>query len=150
MRITLVLLPLALTGAPAFAQAAAPAAPAQPVVQIPPVLADPATADRLADTMQSLSSALLNLPVGEVQAAIEGRKATAADRRRQAASRAEHPGGQPGAPGDQRGPPARSAVARARARQHARPKLPPALATSAQPGRCSGETLTFFARTRSR
>ena len=82
MRITLVLLPLALTGAPAFAQVAAPAAPAQPVVQLPPVLADPATADRLADTMQSLSSALLNLPVGEVQAAIEGRKATAADRRR--------------------------------------------------------------------
>ena len=82
MRITLVLLPLALTGAPAFAQAAAPAAPAQPVVQLPPVLADPATADRLADTLQSLSSALLNLPVGEVQAAIEGRKATAADRRR--------------------------------------------------------------------
>jgi hypothetical protein len=38
-------------------------------------------ADRLADTMQSLSRALLDLPVGEVQAAVEGRAPTAAEKK---------------------------------------------------------------------
>ena len=38
-------------------------------------------ADRLADTMQSLSKALLGLPIGEVQAAVEGREPTPADRK---------------------------------------------------------------------
>jgi len=37
-------------------------------------------ADRLADTVQSLSKALLDLPVGQVQAAVEGREPTPADR----------------------------------------------------------------------
>ena len=76
MRISLALLPLALCAAPAFAQ------PAPPVAQLPPELADPATAGRLTDAMQSLSKAFLDLPVGEVQAALDGRKPTSADRRR--------------------------------------------------------------------
>ena len=61
----------------------APAAPAPPppVVQLPPQLTDPATGDRLANVMQALSRAFLNLPVGEVQAAVEGRPPTPADRR---------------------------------------------------------------------
>jgi hypothetical protein len=76
MRISLALLPLALCAAPAIAQ------PAPPVAQLPPELADPATAGRLTDAMQSLSKAFLDLPVGEVQAALDGRKPTSADRRR--------------------------------------------------------------------
>jgi len=77
MRIGLALLPLSLCAAPVFAQAAPPPPP-----QLPPELADPATADRLANAMQSLSKAFLDLPVGDVQAALEGRKPTSADRHR--------------------------------------------------------------------
>jgi len=61
--------------------AAAPAAPPPPAVQLPPQLSDPATGDKLANVMQALSRAFLDLPVGEVQAAVEGRPATRADKR---------------------------------------------------------------------
>jgi uncharacterized protein involved in exopolysaccharide biosynthesis len=44
------------------------------------MLADPATADRLADSIQALSKALLDMKVGGVQAALEGRKATSAEK----------------------------------------------------------------------
>jgi len=71
MRIALLLLPVALCAAPAVAQGAPP-----------PKLADPATVDRLADAMQSLSGALLDIRIGDIQAAIEGRPATPADRDR--------------------------------------------------------------------
>ena len=75
MRPTLVLLPLLMCAAPALAQ------PAQePVAQLPPELTDPATADRVADAMQGLSQALLDLKVGEVRAALQGRRATPAER----------------------------------------------------------------------
>jgi hypothetical protein len=77
MRISLVLLPLAACAAPALAQ---PAAPPATQLQVPPEITDPATAARLVDAMKSLSKALLDLPVGEVRAAIEGRKPTATDR----------------------------------------------------------------------
>jgi hypothetical protein len=43
-------------------------------------LSDPATADKLARMMQALSKAILNLPIGEVEADAEGRPVTAADR----------------------------------------------------------------------
>ena len=72
MRKSLILLLVLLSSAPALAQ---------PAPQIPPQLADPRMADRLADTMQSLSKALLDLPIGEVQAAVEGRDPTPADRK---------------------------------------------------------------------
>ena len=72
MRTSLILLPLTLCAAPALAQVA-PAAP--------PELTDPATADRLADAMQSLSQALLDMRVGNIQAALEGRRATPSERR---------------------------------------------------------------------
>ena len=80
---SLILLPLMIAAAPAVAQT--PAAPA-PVVPVPApevqrALADPAMAEKLANAMQALSKAFLNLPVGEVQAALEGRKPTAAERR---------------------------------------------------------------------
>ena len=41
---------------------------------------DPATAQRLAVTMQALSKAFLDVRVGELKAAAEGRQATAAER----------------------------------------------------------------------
>ena len=49
------------------------------VIQLPPELADPARADRLADAMQSMSQTLLDLKVGRLRAALEGREATRAD-----------------------------------------------------------------------
>ena len=76
MRIHLLTLPFALIATPVLAQPAAPAPP-----KVPPQLLDPHMADRLADTMQSLSRALLDLPVGEVQAAVEGRAPTAAEKK---------------------------------------------------------------------
>ena len=76
MRRSLIPLPLLLASAPAVAQ--------QTPVQVPPevqrALNDPATADKLANVMQALSQAFLNLPVGEVQAAVEGRQPTAAEK----------------------------------------------------------------------
>ena len=76
MRKSLILLPLLLTTSPALAEPAA-----RPESRIPPQLLDPHMADRLADTMQSLSRALLDLPVGEVQATVEGREPTAAEKK---------------------------------------------------------------------
>ena len=47
---------------------------------MPQQLADPAALARVTDAMQSLSKALLDMKIGGVQAALEGRKATAAER----------------------------------------------------------------------
>ena len=78
MRMALILLPAALIAGPAFAQA-----PVDPkVAEIQRQLTDPALTDKLTNVMHALSNAFLNLPVGEVQAAVEGRPATPADRRR--------------------------------------------------------------------
>ena len=74
MRKILLLLPFLGFAAPAIAQPAPPP-------QLPPELTDPATADRLADAMQGLSQALLDLRVGEVRAALEGRQASPAEKR---------------------------------------------------------------------
>lgn len=79
--ISFALLPLSLCAAPAFAQPVPPAAPGEPeMIQLPPELTDPATASKLADAMQSLSDALLDIRVGGIQAALEGRNPTAAER----------------------------------------------------------------------
>lgn len=72
MRKSLILLPLLLIAAPAAAQ---------PEPKLPPELTDPKTAERLADTMQSLSQAFLDLPAGEIQASIEGREPTPAEKK---------------------------------------------------------------------
>ena len=77
MRVSLVLLPLSLAASSALAQSAPP----PPAFQVPPQLTDPAMADRLANIMQSLSKSFLDLPVGEVEAAIEGRTPSSAERR---------------------------------------------------------------------
>ena len=60
----------------------APHHPAPPVVALPPVLSDPALADRLGQVAGVLTRSVMDLPVGEVEAAIEGRPPTRADRRR--------------------------------------------------------------------
>lgn len=72
-----------------FACLAAPAAAAPPAAppateefRIPPELTDPRMIDKLAKMNEALAKALLDLPIGEVQAAAEGRTATEADRRR--------------------------------------------------------------------
>jgi hypothetical protein len=76
MRKILILLPLLLVStSPAFAQD-----PGSPI-KVPHELSDPATADKLARTMQGMTKALLDLRVGEVQAAAEGRKPTPAERK---------------------------------------------------------------------
>lgn len=77
MRATLLALPLLLIAAPAMAEA-----PASEAIQLPPELTDPKWADRLADAMAAMSKAFLDMPVGEVEAAMQGRQATAADKRR--------------------------------------------------------------------
>jgi hypothetical protein len=82
MRACLFVLSLTLAASPALAQTKpAPADPPETIV-VPPELTDPAMADRLGAMMQSLSKAVLNLPVGEIEAAAEGRPVTPADRRR--------------------------------------------------------------------
>jgi hypothetical protein len=53
---------------------------AQPVPQLPPELADPATIHQLAGTLDQLSRALMNIRIGEVRAALEGRDATPRER----------------------------------------------------------------------
>ena len=73
MRSALFVLPILALSSPALPQ---------PAPQLPPQFADPATADRLANAMQAMSKAFLDLPVGEVEAALEGRPATAADHHR--------------------------------------------------------------------
>ena len=68
-----------------LAAAAAPASAAPPPpapIAIPRALTDPAMADRLGRTMGAMAHAVMNIPVGEMQAAIEGRPATRADRNR--------------------------------------------------------------------
>jgi len=75
MRNLLIALPLALAAVPAYA--APQAAP-----QLPPELTDPAMADKLGRVAGVLTKSLMELPVGEVEAAIEGRPATPADRAR--------------------------------------------------------------------
>ena len=75
MRAFLILVPALLAATPAVAQPI-------PAPAIPPVLTDPAMADRLGDVAGAVTRSLMNLPVGEIEAAIEGRPATRADRAR--------------------------------------------------------------------
>jgi hypothetical protein len=82
IRIGLLLLPLALAAGPALGQARPVTAAPADTAAVTQALNDPATADKLARMMQALSQAFLNLPVGEVEAAAEGRAVTPADRNR--------------------------------------------------------------------
>ena len=80
MRALLIALPLMLAAAPA---AAAPQyAPPGPGPEVERMLNDPAMADTLGRVAGVLTRSLMNLPVGEMEAAIEGRPVTPADRAR--------------------------------------------------------------------
>ncbi len=74
MRLKLLTIPLLLCSMPAFAQA--------PDRQVPRELTDPATVEKLAKAMDAIADSFLKLPVGEFQAAIEGREPTAGDKRK--------------------------------------------------------------------
>ena len=80
MRVAFLPVSLALVGSPAVAQQQAPVAPITLPTTVPAELTDPAMAERLAQAMQALSSVMLDMKVGEVQAAMEGRKPTRAER----------------------------------------------------------------------
>ncbi|HEY4071346.1 MAG TPA: hypothetical protein VGM04_07305 [Sphingomicrobium sp.] len=76
MRSSFLLLSLTVCATPVLAQSVPPAAPAAPpALQVPPE-----AVDRLADSIQSLSQVFLDMKVGGVQAALEGRKASRAER----------------------------------------------------------------------
>ena len=77
MRAAFFVLPLSLLASPALAQA-----PAQPAVQLPSEVMDMHWADKLTDVTVALSKVFLELPVGEIEAAVEGREPTRADKRR--------------------------------------------------------------------
>lgn len=80
MRVSLLILPLAMIAAPALAQGQ-PQPPVRERIEIPAELTSPQTAERLGDMMQVLSKVFLDIPVGELKAAAEGRPATEADKR---------------------------------------------------------------------
>src|SRR6476620_2023302 len=69
MRKIVILLPLVFVASPALAQEAPPP-------QLAHELTDPATVERLTGTMQALSRALLDVRIGGIEAALEGRDAT--------------------------------------------------------------------------
>ena len=73
-RALLLLAPLALIAAPAQAE------PGD--LQIPPEFTSPEAAATLGKMMGTLTRVILDLPVGELQAAMEGREITAADKSR--------------------------------------------------------------------
>lgn len=80
MHVSFALLPLIAAASPAFAQASTAPAPPQ-AIQLQRALTDPANAQRLAGAMQTVSKAFLDLPVGEIQAAVEGRAPSAAEKK---------------------------------------------------------------------
>ncbi len=77
MRLLLIAVPLTLIASPALAAPRHGQAP-----QLPRELTDPKMADQMGRVAGALTRAFMNLPVGEIQAAIEGRPATSDDRRR--------------------------------------------------------------------
>lgn len=78
MRALLIGLPALLAAAPLAAQTAPPQADRK----IPSELSDPAIADQLTRVMVPLGKAMMDLPIGEIEAALAGRTPTEADRRK--------------------------------------------------------------------
>ena len=72
MRKSLLIVAALLVAAPAAAQPVAP--------QLPPILTDPASAQRLTGVLDAITDAVLNIRVGDVRAAVEGREATPQER----------------------------------------------------------------------
>jgi hypothetical protein len=76
MRVAFVALPLLILAAPVAA------APDRAPVLLPPELADPALGQKMGRMAGALSKALMDVNIGELEAAVAGREPTAADRRR--------------------------------------------------------------------
>lgn len=76
MHKSLLFIPLLFCAGPAFAQDMPPPS----AIQLPPALTDPAAQMKLAMKLQRISTALLNIRVGDMQAALEGREATPRER----------------------------------------------------------------------
>jgi hypothetical protein len=72
MRKTVVALSTLIIAVPAAAQPVAP--------QLPPLLTDPASAQRLTGVLDAITDAVLSMRVGEVRAAIDGREPTPQER----------------------------------------------------------------------
>lgn len=82
MRLLFVIAALSATAAsPALAQQPVPTAPVA-APRLPPELTDPRMLDQLGEMAGVLARAFMNLPVGEVEAALENRPVTTADRRK--------------------------------------------------------------------
>jgi hypothetical protein len=79
MRALLIALPLALVPVPALA---APAETAAAQAQIPSELSDPAMADKLSKILGPLMKAMMDMPIGEVEAAMAGREPSPADKKK--------------------------------------------------------------------
>jgi hypothetical protein len=75
---SLLIVPLLSLATPALAQAYPMPAP----TPLPPRMMDPALPGQLGRMAGALTHAIMNLPVGELEAAIEGRPAFPADRRK--------------------------------------------------------------------
>jgi hypothetical protein len=85
MRHLLPLLLLGTSAVPAMAAQPQPVPvppPPPPAAVLPPEIADGRMFDQLGTMVGALSRALLNMPVGEIEAAIENRPVTRADRQR--------------------------------------------------------------------
>ncbi len=79
MRAALIALPIAALIIPSTAVAK----PLQDeTAHIQRVLNDPQWADRVTNVMLAMSKAFMDMPVGEIEAALQGREPTAADKRR--------------------------------------------------------------------
>lgn len=81
MRTTIPLLILATFAAPAAAQQTVRTPSVPEAQEIQRALNDPVITERLTAILPALGEAMLNMPVGEIKAAAEGRRATAAERR---------------------------------------------------------------------
>ena len=84
MRLVTALLAAAALPGTAMAQSVTPPAPPSPadVAEMQRQIADPATGAALSRMTGAVTRALMDMPVGEIEAAVEGRPATVADRRR--------------------------------------------------------------------
>lgn len=82
MRHLLVLTLLASAATPAFAAEQPRPLPPPPAASLPPEITDGRMLDQLGNVVGALTNAFLNLPVGELEAAVENRPATRADRNR--------------------------------------------------------------------
>lgn len=87
MRLSRFALPLILVASPTLAEHPAPIA-----LQLPPELSDLTMADRLGRMANTLTRALMDLPIGELEAAAQGREPTPVDRTKRVRDMLARPG----------------------------------------------------------